>query len=280
MSGNSLSDRLAVCSWSLQPATPAELIGQLNEIGINKIQLALCPLVNDPAWADAGAQLAEAGVEIVSGMFGTKGEDYSTLEAIKITGGIVPDETWDDNWAHIQKVIPMAVSLGVTFVTFHAGFLPEDPADPSYEKLSGRLSQIAEAFAAAGVDLGLETGQEGAETLKGFLERLGAANLGVNFDPANMILYGKGEPVAAVETLMPFVRQVHIKDAIPTETPGQWGAEMVVGTGEVNWSAFLGALEQGGFDGHMAIEREGGDQRAADIATAARFITTTIETGE
>ncbi len=217
MSGNSLADKLAVCSWSLQPATPAELIAQLNEIGINKIQLALCPLVNDPVWAEAGARLAEAGMEIVSGMFGTRGDDYSTLESIKITGGIVPDDTWDDNWAHIRKVIPMAVSLGVKFVTFHAGFLPEDPADPSYDKLSGRLSRIAEAFSAAGVALGLETGQEDAETLKGFLERLAAPNVGVNFDPANMILYGKGEPVAAVETLMPFVRQVHIKDAIPTE---------------------------------------------------------------
>ena len=280
MSGNSLADKLAVCSWSLQPATPAELIAQLNEIGINKIQLALGPLVNDPVWAEAGAQLAEAGMEIVTGMFGTKGDDYSTLESIKITGGIVPDDTWEDNWAHIRKVIPMAVSLGVKFVTFHAGFLPEDPADPSYDKLSGRLSRIAEAFAAAGVDLGLETGQEDAETLKGFLERLAAPNVGVNFDPANMILYGKGEPVAAVETLMPFVRQVHIKDAIPTETPGQWGTEVVVGTGAVNWPAFLGALGRGGFDGHMAIEREIGDQRAADIATAAQFIIATLETGE
>jgi len=280
MSGTSLADRLAVCSWSLQPANPTELIGQLDEIGITKIQLALCPLVNDPAWAEAGAQLAEAGVEIVSGMFGTKGEDYSTLEAIKVTGGIVPDETWDDNWAHIQKVIPTAVALGVKFVTFHAGFLPEDPSDASYEKLSGRVSRIAEAFAAAGVDLGLETGQEDAETLKGFLERLEAPNVGVNFDPANMILYGKGEPVAAVQTLMPYVRQVHIKDAVPTETPGQWGAELVVGTGAVNWPAFLGALDQGGFEGHMAIEREAGDQRVADIAAAARFIKVTLETGE
>lgn len=280
MSGNSLADRLAVCSWSLQPASPAELIGCLKKIGINKVQLALCPLVTDPAWADAGAQLAGAGVGIVSGMFGTKGEDYSTLDAIKATGGIVPDETWDDNWAHIQKVIPMAVSLGVKFVTFHAGFLPEDPADGSYQKLTGRLSQIASAFAEAGLDLGLETGQEDAETLKGFLDSLAAPNLGVNFDPANMILYGKGEPVAAVRTLMPYVKQVHIKDAVPTKTPGQWGAETVVGAGAVDWKAFLGALDEGGFQGHLAIEREGGDQRVADITTAGNFVIMTLGTGE
>ena len=280
MSETTLADRLAVCSWSLQPATPAELIGQLSEIGINKVQLALCPLVTDPAWADAGGQLSVAGIEIVSGMFGTKGEDYSTLETIKATGGIVPDETWDDNWAHIRKVIPVAVSLGVKFVTFHAGFLPEDTADPSYAKLTGRLSQIAEAFAAWGLELGLETGQEDAETLKGFLDRLAAPNLGVNFDPANMILYGKGEPVSAVRVLMPYVKQVHIKDAIPTETPGEWGAETVVGTGAVDWPAFLGALAEGGMSGGLAIEREGGDQRVADIKTAAEFIAATIGQGE
>jgi len=274
-----LADRLAVCSWSLQPAGPAELIEKLNAIGIKKVQLALCPLVTDPAWAGAGEQLAAAGIEIVSGMFGTKGEDYSTLDTIKATGGIVPDETWDDNWAHIQQVIPMAVSLGVKFVTFHAGFLPEDPADPSYAKLSGRLSQIAAAFAEAGLELGLETGQEDAETLKGFLDRLAAPNLGVNFDPANMLLYGKGEPVAAVKVLMPYVSQVHIKDANASATPGQWGSEEVVGTGEVNWPAFLGALAEGGMAGGLAIEREGGEQRVADIKTAAEFIAATIGQG-
>ena len=102
MSEQPLAERLAVCTWSLQPADPADLIGQMQQLGMDKIQLGLDPLRADAKWADAGAQLAEAGLTIVSGMFGCEGEDYSTLEAIKRTGGIVPDETWETNWANIR----------------------------------------------------------------------------------------------------------------------------------------------------------------------------------
>ncbi|MCD6303820.1 MAG: sugar phosphate isomerase/epimerase [Planctomycetes bacterium] len=277
MSEASFADRLAVCSWSLQPSNPRELIDRLAELGMDKVQLALDPLRTDEAWADAGSQLADAGIEVVAGMFGTVGEDYSTLESIRLTGGVVPDETWQENWRNIQKLVPIAESLGVKLVSFHAGFLPEDPADPSYEKLLGRLSQIADVFASAGIELGLETGQEDAATLRTFLERLAKPNVGVNFDPANMILYGKGDPVEAVRALVGSVRQVHIKDALPSETPGQWGTEVPVGTGAVDWPAFLGTLAAGGFDGYLAIEREAGDQRIADIRAAKDFILKTIQ---
>lgn len=276
MADQSLSDRLAVCSWSLQPKNPADLIAQLGQIGVDKIQLALGPLDDDPAWADAEARLADAGIAIVSGMFGTIGEDYSTLDAIRETGGIVPDGTWDANWANIQRYARLAAKLNLKLVSFHAGFLPEQADDPAYGKLAGRLGRIADVFAAEGIDVIFETGQEEAKTLKRFLESLAKPNVGVNFDPANMILYAKGDPVAAVRTLMPYVRQVHIKDATATPTPGEWGAEVVVGTGQVDWPAFLAALTEGGFAGAMAIEREAGDQRVADIRTAKEFILETI----
>ena len=133
MSEQSLADRLAVCSWSLQPADPAELIGQMQQLGMDKIQLALDPLWADAAWADAGRQFADAGIAVISGMFGCEGEDYSTLETIRRTGGIVPDETWETNWANIQKTASVAEHLGLPVVTFHAGFLPEETSDPSYE---------------------------------------------------------------------------------------------------------------------------------------------------
>jgi len=276
MTDQALADRLGVCSWSLQPGDPAALIGQLKQIGIDKIQLALDPVREGGAWADAGAQLADAGITIASGMFGTIGEDYSTLDSIRRTGGIVPDETWDANWANIQQLVPVANDLGVKLISFHAGFLPEEPTDPAYAKLSGRLAKIADLFGDAGIAVAFETGQEDAATLKGFLERLGKPNVGVNFDPANMILYAKGDPVEAVKVLMPHVRQVHIKDATPTGTPGEWGAEVVVGTGAVDWPAFLGALGAGGFAGAMCIEREAGSDRVGDIRTARDFILRTL----
>ena len=272
MSQTPVADRLGVCSWSLQPSSPSELIEKINGIGINKIQLSLIEVATDPAWNGAGETLAEAGIEIASGMFTCIGEDYSSLDAIKITGGIVPDETWEDNWENITAVADLADSLDLPLVSFHAGFLPESPDDPSYAKLTERIREIATLFAGKGVDLALETGQEEAGVLKTFLDELGEPSVGVNFDPANMILYGKGDPVAAVEVLMPFLRQVHIKDALPTDTPGTWGSEEVVGTGAVDWDAFLAALDEGGFDGAMCIEREAGSDRPGDIATARDFI--------
>ena len=272
MANLSLAERLAVCSWSLRPKDPADLIGQLRQLGMDKIQLALGPPASEPAWADAGAKLSAAGVKVVSGMFGTVGEDYTTLETIRKTGGIVPDATWDENWRNIQRYVKLAAKLKLKLVSFHCGFLPEDPADASYDKLIGRLVKIADVFAGEGIGLAMETGQEDADTLKGFLDRLAKPNVGVNFDPANMILYAKGEPVSAVKVLMPYVMQVHIKDATATKVPGQWGAEVPVGTGEVAWPAFFAALVAGGFGGCMSIEREAGEQRIADIKRAKRFI--------
>jgi sugar phosphate isomerase/epimerase len=272
MANLSLAQRLAVCSWSLQPKDPADLIGQLRQLGMDKIQLALGPLVGEPAWAGAGAKLSAAGVKVVSGMFGTVGEDYTTLETIRKTGGVVPDATWDENWRNIQRYVQVAAKLKLKLVSFHCGFLPEDAADASYDKLIGRLVKIADVFAREGIGLAMETGQEDADTLKGFLDRLAKPNVGVNFDPANMILYAKGEPVSAVKVLMPYVMQVHIKDATATKVPGQWGAEVPVGTGEVDWAAFFAALKAGGFGGCMSIEREAGQQRIADITRAKNFI--------
>ena len=267
-----LAHRLAVCSWSLHPADPADLIGQMQQLEMNKIQLGLDPLRANAKWADVPRLLDEAGIEVVSGMFGCEGEDYSTLDAIKRTGGIVPDETWETNWANIQATVPIARSLGLKLMTFHAGFLPEEPSDPSYEKLVDRLTQIADVFADAGIDLAFETGQEDAPTLKGFLYRLGKGNVGVNFDPANMILYAKGDPAESVRVLSSYLKGVHIKDATLTRTPGQWGTEVAVGTGEVDWPAFFAALDEGGFDGYLSIEREGGDDRVGDVKLARDFV--------
>jgi len=267
-----LAERLAVCSWSLHPADPAELISQLGELEIPRVQLALDPLWRDDAWADAGARLADAGIEIVSGMFGCEGEDYSTLESIRRTGGIVPDETWPANRRNIERAAEIAESLGIALVTFHAGFLPEAPSDPSYDTLVGRMAELAGLFAARGIDLALETGQEDAETLDRFLDRLDVPSVGVNFDPANMILYGKGDPVAAAQRLMGWIRHLHVKDATAASAPGEWGVEVPVGAGAVDFPALLGALDEGNFVGPLAIEREAGENRIGDIRAAKDLV--------
>jgi sugar phosphate isomerase/epimerase len=278
MTPSPIHPRLAVCSWSLQPASPHALIEHLQNAGIPRVQLALDPLRdNPPVWDETPELFQQHTITIVSGMFGTIGEDYSTLESIRRTGGILPDQHWEQNWRNIQAAADLTQSLGLKLATFHAGFLPHESSDPSFAKLLDRITRIADLFAERNLDLGFETGQETAETLRAFLEILGRPNVGVNFDPANLVLYDKGDPIEALHTLGPWLKQVHLKDAIRTRSPGTWGEEVVLGTGQVDWSRFFHTLDQLKYDGYLCIEREAGDHRLEDIRTAREFVEDLIE---
>jgi len=270
---NSLAERLAVCSWSLQPQTPQQLVSCLKTIGLSRVQLALDPVRTQPdLWGRSVAFLQQHDIQVVSGMFGTVGEDYSTLQSIRRTGGLVPDATWDENWRNIQVIADLAQRFEIRLVTFHAGFLPHDENDPEFRKLLPRIVAVADLFASKGLQLAFETGQETAVTLRVFLERLARPNVGVNFDPANMILYDKGDPIEALKTLIPWLRQCHVKDALRTKVPDTWGEEVPVGTGQVDWRAFFRVLKENNFQGYLAIEREAGNQRVTDIMTAKQLV--------
>ncbi|HWQ91006.1 MAG TPA: sugar phosphate isomerase/epimerase family protein [Clostridia bacterium] len=265
--------RLAVCTWSLQPANPGELISRLQEAGIDRVQLALDPLRAEPSvWGETAREFQANGISIVSGMFGCVGEDYSTLITIRETGGIAPDATWAENLRNIKATVVIAKTLGLKLVTFHAGFLPHDERDPAFAKLLNRLTEIAGLFEKEGICVGLETGQETADSLVGLLRKLNQPNVGVNFDPANMILYDKGNPIDALGVLGPWIKQVHIKDATRTSVPGTWGLEVAAGTGEVDWTAFFKELNRIGFSGNLVIEREAGNQRVTDIRQAKELV--------
>ncbi len=272
-STNLFLSRLAVCSWSLQPTDPAQLVKQLNEIGLKHVQLDLDPFREQPAvWDKAPDLFAQAGITPVSGMFRTVGEDYSTLETIRRTGGLVPDATWEQNRSNARTTVKTATRLGLKLVMFHAGFLPHDPKDPNFEKLIGRVREVARLFAEAGITLGCETGQESAPALKEFLDQLNEPNVAVNFDPANMMLYNNGDPVQALTTVGRWVKGVHVKDANVTRVPGTWGEEVTVGTGQVNWASFFTTLAEVKFPGWLCFEREAGTQRVADIRAGRLFV--------
>ncbi len=265
--------RLAVCSWSLRPTSAQDLVAKMKGTGLNCVQLALC-LIRTGAWdkAETFKALETSGLRVVSGMMATEGEDYSTLETIKRTGGVRPDATWEANLSAAEVNSRLAMRLGVRLVTFHAGFLPHGTGDPERKKMIGRLRRLAEVFNQRGVKLAFETGQESAQTLLGVLESLKGLDVGVNFDPANMILYGMGDPVESLKKLAPHVAQIHIKDADPTAAPGTWGTERPVGAGSVNWSAFFGAYRAAGLSCDLVIEREGGDKRTEEINAARRLV--------
>lgn len=268
--------QIGVCSWSLRAKNPQDLSTKVQQTGLKNLQIHLNPIHDDArVWGDVQKVLQAGGVRLVSGMFGCVGEDYSSLEAIRRTGGVVPDQHWEKNLAIARNAAKTAGDLGIELVSTHAGFLPEEPSDPNYAKLQDRLAQIAGVLKERGLILLFETGQETADTLLQFLQDLQrkAPNIGVNFDPANMILYGKGEPVASLRKLLPFVKQVHVKDAVATSVPGSWGKEVAVGEGQVNWRGFVETLAEGDFRGNLIIEREAGASRVADVCRAAELLT-------
>ncbi len=265
--------RLAACSWSLRTASPDELADALDRCGLRAVQLALVPCVEDAAaWGGAVERLRARGIETVSGMLATVGEDYSTLETIARTGGVRPDATWPATHALAERVAAFAGAHGVGLVTFHAGFIPHERGGTERRAMVARLREVADLFAARGVRVAFETGQEAADTLLGALEEIAHPNVGVNFDPANMILYGMGDPVAALRALAAHVRQVHVKDAVPTDVPGTWGREVVAGTGAVDWKAFLAEVRRLPRAVDLVIEREAGPTREADIRAAAAVV--------
>lgn len=264
---------LGVCSWSLLARTPAELAASAAEIGVDAVQLALDP-VRVGQWfeGDVVRALARRGIAVASGMMSMAGEDYSTLASIRRTGGVRPDATWAQNWSAAQQNARLASRLGLGLVTFHAGFLPEGRRDPERGILVDRLRRIADLFAAEGVAIAFETGQESAATLLEVLRDLERPSCGINFDPANMILYGTGEPVAAFEALAPHIRQIHVKDALPPRRPGEWGQEVPVGSGAVDWRGCFAAYRGRGLGCDLMIEREAGEERAADMQCAVEFV--------
>lgn len=267
-----LAARVAVCSWSLKPESPALLMDRLKRLDLQAVQLALTPIINNPAiWGDAIDDLRAAGITIVSGMMTMAGEDYTTLQSIARTGGLRPDETWPTNQRHALAVADLAERCSIPLVTFHAGFIPEDDGR-ARAAMVDRLGLVADAFAQRGIDLALETGQESAATLLQALAELARPNVGVNFDPANMILYGKGDPVEALHALAPRVRQIHVKDALPSPTSGSWGREVPVGQGAVDWDAFFAIARAIQPPVNFVIERESESAREADIASARDLI--------
>jgi L-ribulose-5-phosphate 3-epimerase len=260
--------RLGVCSWSLQPNGLADLIERVHGCGMSRVQVALDPIASGSWGNDAVDRLrTESSVSFFSGMMATVGEDYSTLESIRRTGGIRPDEHWRANLDRSKRNAMIANQLGIELVTFHAGFIPNTKS-LEYTTLIDRVHQIADAFGQHGIKLALETGQEQSEIMLDLLDIPALSKVGVNFDPANMILYGSGDPIGALEQLRDRVVQIHMKDAIASKSPNDWGTEVPAGQGEVDWDEFFTIVRSLPNEINIAIEREAGDQRISDIIMA------------
>lgn len=266
---------IGVCSWSLQVTSIPELKGFLDQLGIDVVQIA-CGDPHHAAWKE-GDRMPEAaraaGFRMTGAMLGFPGEDYTTPQTIQKTGGFGDPATRPERLKRFEWALDRTLALGLKDLILHAGFLPE-PGDPDRKPFLDTLAKVSDLAKAKGVTVAFETGQETADLLKLTLEELKCPNLYINFDPANMILYEKGDPLRAVEILGPYIRSVHVKDAIKTKVPGTWGDEVPLGQGEVNIRQFIKTLKNVGYQGPLCIEREVGNQqeRLRDIAHGIRYL--------
>jgi sugar phosphate isomerase/epimerase len=266
--------RVGVCSWSWRKPLK-EVAALMEKGGVKGIHLALGPFIHpdgrhgDAAeaddWAFVKEQVSSGRWNLMSTMIGTVGEDYSTLETIKKTGGIVPDEHWEANKKIVTRGAELTKELGAKYMSLHAGFLDESDK-AAKAKFVERVRWMRDEAAKYGVTILLESGQETADDLASFMKEV--PGVYINFDPANMVLYNKGNPHEAIRKLFPWIRQIHAKDAIYTAKVGEWGSETPWADGEVRGKVFLKELEDLGYRGNYVVEREGGDRRAEDIALA------------
>jgi L-ribulose-5-phosphate 3-epimerase len=266
---------IGVCSWSLQVKSVAELKRLLGRLGADVVQIA-CGDPHHAAWEE-GDRLPEAaraaGLRMSGAMLGFPGEDYTTPQTIQKTGGFGDPMTRAERLERFQWALDRTRDLGLTDLMLHAGFIPE-PRHPDRKPFLQTLAKVSDLASAKGVTVAFETGQETADLLRRTLDELNCANLKVNFDPANMLLYDKGDPLRAVEILAKDIRSVHVKDAKRPTTPGAWGEEVPLAQGQVNIRAFIQTLKKVGYRGPLCIEREVGtqEQRMADIAHGIQYL--------
>ncbi|HMP17700.1 MAG TPA: sugar phosphate isomerase/epimerase family protein, partial [Gemmatales bacterium] len=169
--------------------------------------------------------------------------------------------------------------LGVSDIMFHAGFVPES-SDPDYHPFLVTLQKAADMAEMQGITIALETGQETSAQLLRFTNDLQRKNVRINFDPANLLLYDRDEPLTALRALGHLVQSVHVKDGIRPRTPGTWGTEVPLGQGDVNIPAFIRTLKEIGYQGPLCIERCVTDQQVAiqDVATGIEVLQAALST--
>lgn len=266
---------IGVCSWSLQVKNIPELKGFLDRLGIDVVQIA-CGDPHHASW-DEGDDMPKAalaaGFRMTGTMLGFPGEDYTTPEHIKRTGGFGDPNTRAERLEILAWGLERTLALGLRDIMFHGGFIPE-PGTPDRKPFLDTLAKAADMAATRGITIALETGQETADLLRLTLDELRCPNLKVNFDPANMLLYDMGDPIRAVEILAADIRSVHVKDARRPRVKGQWGEEVPLGQGETNTALFIQTLKKVGYRGPLVIEREVGTQeeRFRDIAYGIDFL--------
>lgn len=277
-----MPNTIGVCSWALNVKSIKELRQLCNQLKINTIQIA-CGDPFHASW-DEGDAMPEAalaaGFDISCSMLGFPGEDYTTPQTIHATGGFGPRHWRTERLDRLAWALDRTRKLGLSNIMLHAGFVP-DRSDEDYQPFLATMQKAAELAKQRDITIALETGQESSDHLLAFIKELAKPNVRINFDPANLLLYDKDEPLAALAKVGHLVQSVHVKDAIRPTKPGDWGTEMPLGQGQVNIAAFVRTLQEVGYQGSLCIERCVPDQAVAlrDVALGIQVLQKALTIG-
>jgi sugar phosphate isomerase/epimerase len=254
------------------PKEPDAAIKRVHDLGFPTCQVHVQDVGADAA-ANLRAALDRYGVEATSAVATGPGKEIYDFYQGPLTIGLVPREFRAERIAHMKQVSDFAATAGVPAVQGHCGFIPENPNDPLYQEAVDAIRTVAAYCRQNGQKFRCETGQETPITLVRAIRDIGLDNVGVNFDAANLILYGKANPVDAVEVLGPYIQGVHAKDGLYPTDPKQLGREVAIGEGKVNFPAFVAKLKQIGYRNPLTIEREiSGEKQTADILASKAYL--------
>ncbi len=224
------------------------------------------------------AKCKSAGIKITAVFGGFEGESYASIAETARTVGLVPQATRAARVQEMKEISDFAKLLGCDVVALHIGFVPEDRDGEDYHDLVKVTRDLLDHVAVNAQNLHLETGQESADHLLEFIHDVQRGNLFINFDPANLILYGTDQPIEALRKVGHLVRSVHCKDAKWADEAVRgtgWGREVPLGEGDVRMETYLSTLKEVGYEGPLTIEREipeDREQQKTDIGTAVALL--------
>ena len=256
-------------------ADPEPEIQKVADLGLRSCQV--CSWNPDVWTAETGERLTAAceqlGVRVSTFWSGLPGPAKWNFTEGPTTIGLVPPEYREMRVGVLKQAAEFAAKFKLPSITTHVGFIPEAPSDPLLPGTIEALKQAAGRCAELGIGFCFETGQETPVTLLRTIERVGTGNLGINLDCGNLILYGKANPVDALDVFGRYVRDTHMKDGLYPTGGDELGEEVPLGEGKADVPALVAGLKKLGYDGPLTIEREiFGPQQVADIRRAVELL--------
>src|SRR6267143_927268 len=244
---------------------------------VHELGLPTCQVFVDEIEPEIAGRLRQAlskyQIEATSLVVGGPRREVWDFYEGPLTIGLVPRETRDARIAHIKKASDFAKLCGIAAVQTHCGFIPENPNNPLYKETVATMREVVGYCKRNGQNFRYETGQETPITLVRTIQDVGLDNQGVNFDLANLILYGKANPVDAIELLGPYVQGIHAKDGLWPTNPRELGQEVSIGKGKVDFPRIIRRLKELNYRGAVTIEREiSGPRQVEDVRAAKVYL--------